>query len=268
MPDQDIFFREYQVIEEAEQILESGDYSQNPLYQPYCDLLEAYKKLFRQTKRLVKMGDRMQQNLNELNSELQCHKEQLAEMSYVDGLTSIANRRRFNEYLESEWNRALRSKKSLSLLILDIDYFKPFNDNYGHTVGDECLVEVAQALKKSIKRSSDLVCRYGGEEFAAILPDTDLSAAISLAQDIQQNIHQMSILHEYSPIASEITVSIGVANRVPDTNYTYQDLLESADKLLYAAKEAGRNQVKAQQVNEQGQSKEVIASQADVDCSH
>ncbi len=244
--DQDLFSREHKTIEEAEQLLQSRDFSGNPLYEPFYELLESYKKLFRQTKRLVKMGDRMQSDLNELNSELQSHKEKLAQMSYVDALTSIANRRHFNEYLEAEWNRAVRRGSPLGLIILDIDFFKQYNDNYGHSAGDECLVLVARALSKYIKRSADLVSRYGGEEFAVILPETDFSGAKSIAEQIQTSIRDLGIVHEYSRIAPHITVSIGVASCVPAEKDSHMDLVEAADKQLYAAKEAGRNQFRAQ----------------------
>lgn len=242
MTDHQLFSQEHKIIEEANKLLQSEDFSDNALYGPFCDLLEAYKKLFRQTKRLVKMGDRMQNDLNELNSELQSHKEKLAHMSYVDGLTSLANRRRFNDFLEAEWNRAVRSGSPLSLIILDIDFFKQFNDHYGHTAGDECLVIVARALSNCIKRSGDLVARYGGEEFAVVLPDTDFSGAECIATQIQTSIRDLGIVHAYSQIAPHITVSIGIASCVPAEKNTHMELLEAADQQLYGAKEAGRNQ--------------------------
>jgi len=245
--DQDLFSREKTIIQEAEQLLQSGDYTDNPLYGPFCELLQAYKKLFRQTKRLVKMGDRMQNDLNELNSELHCHKEKLAWMSYVDGLTAIANRRRFNEYLETEWDRAVRSSSPLSLILLDIDFFKQFNDHYGHSAGDECLVLIARALGSSIKRSSDLVSRYGGEEFAVVLPETGYSGAQAVAEEIRKAIQELAITHEYSEIASHVTVSVGIASSVPCQKKMQSDLLDAADKQLYAAKGEGRNRIRGQE---------------------
>jgi diguanylate cyclase (GGDEF)-like protein len=245
--DQELFSREHKIIEEADHLLQSEDFRDIALYKPFCDLLDAYKKLFRQTKRLVKMGDRMQSDLNELNSELQRHKEKLTQMSYVDGLTSIANRRRFNECLEAEWNRAVRSRLPLSLMILDIDFFKQFNDHYGHSAGDDCLVSVARVLSACIKRDSDLVSRYGGEEFALVLPETDSSGARSVAAEIQGGIRDLAIEHEHSPTAPHVTVSIGIACAVPVEKNTHMELLKAADKQLYAAKEAGRNQIQGQE---------------------
>ena len=242
MKDHELFSQEQKIIEKATELLQSEDFSDNALYEPYCELLEAYKKLFRQTKRLVKMGDRMQNDLSELNSELQSHKEKLAQMSYVDGLTSLANRRRFNEFLEAEWNRAVRSGSPLSLIILDIDFFKQFNDNYGHSAGDECLMLVARALSACIKRSGDLVARFGGEEFAIVLPETEFSGAKCIAAQIQNSISELAIGHEYSQIAPHVTVSSGIASCIPAEKNSHMELLEAADKQLYAAKEAGRNQ--------------------------
>ena len=247
MTDQELFTREYNVIEEAEQLLQSDDFRDNALYAPFCELLEAYKKLFRQAKRLVKMGDRMQRDLNELNTELHSHKEILAQMSYVDGLTSVANRRRFNEYLKEEWNRAVRSGLPLSLLILDVDFFKQFNDHYGHCAGDECLVLIAQALNSCIKRSSDLVSRYGGEEFAVVLPETGFSGAKGLAEGIRRSIQDLAIAHEHSRVAPQVTVSIGIACAVPTEKDTHMELVQAADNQLYEAKEAGRNRIQGQE---------------------
>jgi diguanylate cyclase (GGDEF)-like protein len=242
--EESIFSKETRVIEESESIAASGEFSEDPLLKPYLNLLKEYKKLFRQTQRVVKMSDRMQQSLNELNADLQAHKEILSRMSYVDGLTSIANRRHLNECLESEWNRAKRTGRQLALMLLDLDYFKQFNDHYGHGAGDDCLIKVAQAMAQSVKRPADLVARYGGEEFAVLLPETELSGAMEVAFTVQAGIADLAIKHEYSEVASIVTVSIGIAAMVPVSCSTYQDLIEAADNRLYAAKNAGRNQIK------------------------
>ncbi|MFO7932144.1 MAG: diguanylate cyclase [Desulfosalsimonas sp.] len=239
-----IFSREDRVIENAEAVAGSAEFSGNPLLQPYQELLGEYKKLFRQTRRLVKMSDRMQKNLNELNEELEANKEILSRMSYVDGLTQIANRRRFNEYIEAEWKRGLRNGSPLAMVLLDLDHFKPYNDNYGHSAGDMCLVEVAGVLSGTVKRPGDLVARYGGEEFAILLPETDVSGAITVASEARFNVEAAGLVHEYSTIAGVVTVSIGVAAMLPDRARYYQELVDAADQQLYAAKEAGRNQVK------------------------
>ncbi|MCF8106477.1 MAG: GGDEF domain-containing protein [Desulfohalobiaceae bacterium] len=253
MSEKSIFSRETKVIDEAESLAARAEFSGNSLLQPYLDLLKEYRKLFRQTQRVVKMSDRMQQSLNELNADLHDHKEILSKMSYVDGLTAIANRRRFNECIETEWNRDQRTKNPLALMILDLDHFKQFNDNYGHGAGDDCLIKCAQVMVQSIKRPADLAARYGGEEFAILLPETELSGAMQVASDVQAGISDLAIKHEYSPTSSIVTVSIGVAVMVPSPHSTYQELIEAADAQLYAAKNAGRNQIKGM-VGSNGQS--------------
>ena len=244
MSEESIFSRETKVIDEAESFAARAEVSGNPLLQPYLDLLKEYKKLFRQTQRVVKMSDRMQQSLNELNADLHAHKEILSKMSYVDGLTSIANRRRFNECIETEWHRDQRTGNPLALMILDLDHFKQFNDHYGHGAGDDCLIKCAQVMVQSIKRPADLAARYGGEEFAILLPETELAGAIQVAFEVQAGISDLAIKHEYSPTSSQVTVSIGIAVMVPSSQSTYQELIEAADDQLYAAKAAGRNQIK------------------------
>ena len=244
MNEESIFSKEEKVIEQAESILNSSDFTDNPLLQPYHDLLAEYRKLYRQTRRLVKMSDRAQKDLGELNTELQKHKEILSQMSYVDGLTGIANRRKFNESIDSEWKKAARNGSVLALIILDLDFFKPFNDNYGHGAGDDCLVQIARALSEGIKRPGDLAARIGGEEFAVLLPATDISGAVHVACRIQNNIEDLGIVHGFSPVSGVVTASIGAAAMVPDKELSYHKLVETADQQLYAAKEEGRNRVK------------------------
>ncbi len=258
MTDESIFDRETRVIEKAEILANKEEFSENPLLQDYLDLLTEYKKLFRQTRRLVKMSDRMQKKLNELNTDLQEHKEILSRMSYVDGLTTIANRRRFDESIATEWKRDKRENRPLALLLLDLDFFKQYNDHYGHSAGDECLIKVAQALDKAVKRPGDLVARYGGEEFAILLPETELSGAMQVATKVQSNIRNLAIGHEYSAIASVVTVSIGVAVMVPKANCGFQELIEAADRQLYAAKDSGRNQIKGKVISNDESHPEIL----------
>lgn len=256
--DESIYDRETRVIEKAEILAGKDEFAKNPLQHAYLELLSEYKKLFSQTRRLVKMSDRMQKKLNELNTELQEHKEILSRMSYVDGLTTIANRRRFDECIATEWNRDKRDRRPLALLLLDLDFFKQYNDQYGHSAGDECLRKVAQALVKSVNRAGDLVARYGGEEFAILLPETELAGAMQVGTKVQTNIRNLAIVHEYSRIAPIVTVSIGAAVMVPNEQCGFQDLIEAADRQLYAAKESGRNQIKAKVISNDESHPEVL----------
>ncbi|MCW9033099.1 MAG: diguanylate cyclase [Rhodospirillales bacterium] len=171
----------------------------------------------------------------------------LEELATTDGLTGIPNRRYFDDFLEKEWLRARRLSQPVSLVLLDIDFFKPFNDNYGHVAGDKCLQQVGEALKDILHRPDDLVARYGGEEFAIILGNTDLEAAYQIAEKTRISIQALNIPHAYAKEAGCITISAGVSSISPNRNSSKQPntLLKAADKNLYIAKEKGRNQVVA-----------------------
>ncbi|MDO9600392.1 MAG: diguanylate cyclase [Azoarcus sp.] len=182
-----------------------------------------------------------------LTRKLDDANRELTRLSSVDGLTGIANRRRFDESLLREWRRASRTGLPLSLLVADVDYFKPFNDNYGHQVGDECLKAVARTLELKLRRPTDVVARYGGEEFAAILPETALDGAIAVADAMRGGIEALAITHRLSGAAPVVTISIGVASMMPvrgDEN-GFVALIKSADDALFRAKKLGRNQVAA-----------------------
>ncbi|PHV11405.1 diguanylate cyclase domain-containing protein [Chitinimonas sp. BJB300] len=168
----------------------------------------------------------------------------LRSLAFVDGLTGVANRRNFDETLKSEWRRCLRSNQTLSLIILDIDFFKRYNDHYGHQAGDLCLCAVATTLRKCANRSHDLVARYGGEEFVCILPETPLSGAETMAQEMELAVRQLGIVHAQSDIADVVTISLGVAAAFHPQSEGPEKLISTADGLLYAAKQAGRGQYK------------------------
>jgi two-component system, chemotaxis family, response regulator WspR len=180
--------------------------------------------------------EKSQRELAEANQILQ-------RLSSLDGLTGISNRRRFDEVLKAEWQRAIRHSTSLSLIMLDIDFFKLYNDRYGHQGGDECLKSVARILEGSARRDSDLVARYGGEEFAVILPETGTMGAMEVAETMRANIERQNIPHESSRVSDHVTVSMGVATWVPERDSEPDELISRADQALYKAKENGRNQV-------------------------
>jgi two-component system cell cycle response regulator len=170
----------------------------------------------------------------------QANKE-LFQLANLDGLTQIANRRCFDDTLRSEWLRLKREQLPLALLLGDIDYFKPYNDFYGHQAGDECLRQVAEAMVQSCKRPADLVARYGGEEFVILLPNTDLDGAIYITKQIQQEIANLAIPHQCSLASDQITLSIGIASVIPTDDIVQEDLIAAADQALYRAKAQGRN---------------------------
>ncbi|MCX5807346.1 MAG: diguanylate cyclase [Proteobacteria bacterium] len=176
-------------------------------------------------------------------TELKHYQKFLENLSTTDGLTGIANRRRFDNFLEQEWRRAMRSRTPISLIFMDIDFFKGFNDHYGHLIGDDCLRQIAQCLTGIIRRSIDLAARYGGEEFACILPDTDFNGAMWVANRIQQKVNGMNIPYAFSSVANHVTISIGVTTLIPWPGQPLSDFIQNADKFLYMAKQNGRNQI-------------------------
>ena len=175
--------------------------------------------------------------------ELKRQRDLLARLSHLDGLTGIPNRRALDEALEREWRRGSRSLRPLSLLMIDIDHFKTYNDSCGHLAGDDCLRAFAQSLKIPLGRAADFVGRYGGEEFLAILPETDEAGAQIVAKEILEGIAQLAIPHPASPLAAIVTASIGVATSVANREYEHTWLLQEADSALYQAKQEGRNRI-------------------------
>lgn len=183
------------------------------------------------------------QEVNTLNHQLALANRELEQLANADGLTAIANRRHFDLTLEREWKRLTREKQPISLLLGDIDYFKRYNDTYGHQAGDECLRQVCQAFHLSIKRPSDLAARYGGEEIAAILPNTDSIGAMHIGREIRRRLLELGIEHSASPIAGIVTVSLGVATLIPTTLTKPTLLVNQADTALYKAKKLGRDRM-------------------------
>lgn len=168
----------------------------------------------------------------------------LQELASIDGLTRIANRRHFDETLRQEWKRAQRTGEAVGLLLCDIDFFKPYNDTYGHQRGDDCLRAVAAAIKTSLFRPADLVARYGGEEFVVVLPNADIAASVIIAERILECIRALELPHRASTVAEYITASIGVASTVPEVHNDIDQLITAADLALYRAKHDGRNRLK------------------------
>jgi diguanylate cyclase (GGDEF)-like protein len=167
--------------------------------------------------------------------------QQLERLANLDGLTQVANRRRFDEQLKLEWERSIQEAAPLSIILCDIDYFKRYNDFYGHQAGDICLMQVAKAIERSIRRPTDFVARYGGEEFVVILPNTSFEEASYVAEVIQRNIQQLNINHVQSKVADHLTLSLGISSMVPTNDTSATCLVATADKALYESKRRGRN---------------------------
>jgi diguanylate cyclase (GGDEF)-like protein/PAS domain S-box-containing protein len=167
--------------------------------------------------------------------------KELEELSFKDGLTGVANRRMFDSVIETEWLKARQNKQPLSLIIIDIDFFKEYNDFYGHLQGDDCLKQVAETLNNVKSRSRDFFGRFGGEEFIMLLPEADENAAWSIAERCRQALFKKQIPHEQSKVSQLLTISLGVSTMIPSQDDEHNELISRADKQLYQAKQKGRN---------------------------
>ena len=189
------------------------------------------------------MNASLESKVQERTAALREANRRLTELTVTDALTGLSNRRHFDAALSEEWSRAARNGQTLAVFMFDVDFFKAYNDHYGHQAGDECLRNVARILKASARRAGDLVARYGGEEFVAIAVGVDLETAVDLAESMRQAVERLSMPHAVSPIGREVTISIGVAVAVPAVDSPAESLVRRADQALYRAKEAGRNRV-------------------------
>jgi diguanylate cyclase (GGDEF)-like protein len=180
--------------------------------------------------------------------KLKFQADTLRRLSQTDGLTGVANRRQFDEVMLKEWRRCSRSHLPLSLIFIDVDFFKRYNDCYGHHLGDDCLKAVATVLKQGLRRPADLLARYGGEEFVYLLPETPLEGAAQTAKALEAAVRALAIAHAQSDIAPVVTISLGVAAAEPADGDDPSALLDAADKLLYQAKKAGRAQIKTDKI--------------------
>jgi diguanylate cyclase (GGDEF)-like protein len=180
-----------------------------------------------------------------INQQLEEANQRLQRLSSIDGLTGIANRRQLDETFQTEWRRSFRHDTPISVVMFDLDEFKSFNDAYGHQAGDECLRQVAAALRDGLRRAGDLVARYGGEEFAAVLPESDLRGALQYADAARLAVENLAITHGSSPVAPVVTVSVGVASALPRRGGSPTELIARADQALYQAKRKGKNRVES-----------------------
>ena len=193
---------------------------------------------------LQEQNEQLQQEIKQrqqAESALQEANQELQRLATLDGLTQVANRRRFDEYLNKTWKILVREQLPLSLLMCDVDFFKLYNDAKGHQAGDDCLQQVARAMKHAVKRPADLVARYGGEEFAVILPNTNGEGALRVAEEIRLSVRRLCLVHPQSPINKYITFSLGVSSTIPWHEASPEQLLAAADQALYQAKKAGRD---------------------------
>ena len=231
-----IFVKEEEVIKNSVLILESNIIENEKDKELYSDLVKEYKELLEQMKRMVKVSDIIENKLN-------CVRLSIEEISKIDFLTNIYNRRYFNEAIIDEWKNCKKNREYLSVIMIDVDKFKAYNDTYGHIKGDKCLQSISAVIKDTIQESKNIVSRYGGEEFIVLIPNKDLDKAKYIAENIRENIEKLGILHEGSKEYRIVTVSIGIAANIPNGKLSPEKLINMADEALYRAKSSGRNKV-------------------------
>jgi diguanylate cyclase (GGDEF)-like protein/PAS domain S-box-containing protein len=208
------------------------------IYRDLSEIKRAQEEILESQRQLVKANAELQERTRQLEGV----NVQLERISNYDGLTAIPNRRYFEHFYGLEWRRALREQKWLALIMIDVDFFKAYNDRHGHLAGDECLKRIALALQ-IVNRASDLVCRYGGEEFVAVLSGTDPESARAIAERMRQRVHDLALAHGDSVVCPHVTVSMGIAAQVPTVAASPEALLLKADQALYLAKSMGRDRV-------------------------
>ncbi|MET0117601.1 MAG: diguanylate cyclase [Sedimenticola sp.] len=224
-------------------LISEGDLERRVHEMSQDELGQLAKALNSMADSLIDTNTLLEQKVKERTADLMGANERLKKMARLDGLTGVANRRSFDDKLDEEWRRCMRSQTPISLIMVDLDYFKKVNDIAGHQIGDECLKSIASALSQSINRPGDMVARYGGEEFALILQDTPETFAEVMAETMRKMVLECKVPHPDSDISPYVTISVGVATTVPQKNEQASSLVTNADNALYQAKQTGRNKV-------------------------
>jgi diguanylate cyclase (GGDEF)-like protein len=205
------------------------------------ELAKAFTALQKAQDELKAYSLNLENEVSKRTAALEQVNQELHRLALLDGLTQVSNRRHFDEYLQQQWTLLVRLQQPLSLILMDVDEFKHYNDHYGHLMGDDCLKQVAKTLKNTIKRPADLVTRYGGEEFAVVLPFTSIEGAKQVAQGVSEAINSLHLPHPKSSVSHYLTLSLGISCIVPQPELSLETLIATADKALYQAKEQGRD---------------------------
>jgi len=213
----------------------------NTIQQQQLELAHTLDRLEQVKLQLEEYTYTLEMKVAQRTAALEEANRELLRLAIVDNLTLVANRRRFDEYWQQQWQFLAHQQQSLALILIDVDHFKPYNDYYGHQAGDECLWKIAQAISSVLKRPTDLVARYGGEEFAVILPYTSVKGAKKVAEAIVTEIYSLNIPHNQSLVSDRITLSLGIVCTVPQLDTSWKTAIAFADKALYQAKREGRN---------------------------
>ena len=226
------------IQQQLNQVNQVSEIQPRAIFEAKPEPLASYKP---QLEQQITQHKLTEQDLRQTILDLRRVNQELEYLVHIDALTQDANRRCFDESLHREWQRSLRAQQPLSLVLLDIDFFKGYNDTYGHPAGDRCLTSIAQAIKSVLHRSADLLARYGGEEFVIILPNTTAEGAVTVMQLIQKTIADLSVVHASSAVSNVVTTSLGLATIIPSESLQPSLLLEHTDRALYQAKQEGRD---------------------------
>lgn len=232
---EDLFEREQRILDHADSYLEQARKTGECAVEEYASVVKAYRLLLKYMRRITKLSDRTTVDLNTSKLDLQ-------DKIHFDELTGIYNRRFLEEGLGKAAEELARSRKPLGVLMVDVDYFKRYNDTYGHGMGDDCLHMVAEALKESVQRPGDFAARYGGEEFVVVMPGADEEETRGMARRLLESVRLRRIPHTGNTVAEWVTVSVGAVSGLVTENRVAGDFLSGADKALYRAKHNGRNQ--------------------------
>lgn len=234
--------KEERLKQKVEEVIELYRGSDDLLYHTFLHLYDQYQKMQKEQDAVVRISDRYQRRMLEIKEELEETNEKLQVIAARDHLTGLYNRQEFERVALREWKHAIRYEDPISMLMVDIDNFKAFNDNYGHLSGDHCLQRLSKAMTTVLKRPRDFLARFGGEEFVIILPDTDSAGAQNVGEEVRQAVIDQHIPHYYSDVAPYVTVSIGIGTTQEAVFYVYEDLLDESDQALFKAKKGGKNQ--------------------------
>ncbi|MEO0852806.1 MAG: diguanylate cyclase [Cyanobacteria bacterium J06648_11] len=216
------------------------DYVTKPIH--WAVLRQRVRRLIHSNWVMAELWQRIDRE-RELMEELEAANAELSRLAAVDGLTQLANRRTFDDYIRKQWKLMARNRMPLSMILADIDFYKPYNDTYGHQAGDRCLQQVSALIQDATRRPADLAARYGGEEFALVLPSTGIEGAMRVAEQIRDSMQKAAIPHSASPLGGVVTLSYGIAGIVPQPDRTLSEFIEAADRALYRAKVTGRDRI-------------------------
>lgn len=236
VPQQDELLRQ-----KVEEMIHQYKGSTDDLYQTLLQLYDEYKKMQKENEFVVKISDTYQRKIISIREDLEATNKKLVKIASRDHLTGLYNRQEFERVIVREWNHAIRYDSPISMMMVDIDNFKLYNDNYGHLSGDHCLQKLSIVLDKTLKRPRDFLARFGGEEFVVILPDTDSDGARHIGEQVREAVISQHIPHEFSDVAPYVTVSIGIATTREPALAVYEDMLDEADQALYQSKRDGKN---------------------------